>query len=253
VENRYDPLNARNPGPLTGAGNNTWLIDGDEPALIDAGVGHPHHVDAIAGRLGGRALARVLVTHGHTDHASGVPALRARWPGIDACKWLADGDDAIAGWRAVSDEAVVRAGDRVMTVLHTPGHAPDHVCFWDAATGDLFVGDMLVLGSSVMIPAGRGGDLRAYLTSLERLAALRPRRALPGHGPVIEDPLALITEYIAHRHAREQQILEAFDAGLTTTDQIVGRVYPDLAPSLREAAAATVEAHLEKIRHDRSP
>ncbi len=196
---------------------------------------------------------RVLVTHRHTDHASGVPALRARWPRLDACKWVADGDDATAGWRAVSDGAVVRAGDRHLAVLHTPGHAPDHVCFWDAATGDLFVGDMLVLGSSVMIPAGRGGNLRAYLTSLERLAALRPRRALPGHGPVIENPLALIAEYIAHRHARERQILEALAAGLTTTDQIVSRVYPELALPLRAAAASTVEAHLEKLRYDRRP
>ena len=69
---------AGNPGAMTWSGNNTWLLNGAEPTLIDAGVGKPDHVDAIALALGGRALARVLITHGHVDHASGAPALRSR-------------------------------------------------------------------------------------------------------------------------------------------------------------------------------
>ena len=91
---------AANPGPLTGRGNNTWLLDGDVPALVDAGVGAPEHVDELAGALGRRSLGRVLVTHGHPDHASGVPALRGRWPSIEAWKWPAAGD---SGWLALTD------------------------------------------------------------------------------------------------------------------------------------------------------
>ena len=116
--------------PMTGAGNNTWLIDGAEPSLIDAGVGHAAHVDAIAAALGGRDLARVLVTHHHADHSSGIDALRARWPSLDARKWVQAGEH---GWRGLSDNERVRAGDRDLIVIHTPGHAPDHVCFWDPA------------------------------------------------------------------------------------------------------------------------
>ena len=94
MENRPDPLliPADNPGPLTGRGNNTWLLDGDEPTLIDAGVGRPSHVDAVAAALRGRTLTRVLVTHGHVDHASGLPALRARWPDLEAWKWPMSGE-----------------------------------------------------------------------------------------------------------------------------------------------------------------
>jgi glyoxylase-like metal-dependent hydrolase (beta-lactamase superfamily II) len=251
VENRYDPLNARNPGPLTGLGNNTWLIDGDEPTLIDAGVGHPNHLDAIARALDGRDLARVLVTHGHLDHASGIAALRARWPEIDARKWPSPDDHGAALWRPLGDGDRVPAGAGVLVAIHTPGHAPDHVCFWEPDRRDLYAGDMLVLGSTVMIPAGRGGDLRAYLASLDRLAALRPLRVLPGHGAIIDQPLALIASYIAHRHDREEQVLAALAAGVTTAGAIVGRIYPDLAEPLRSAATATIQAHLDKIRLDR--
>lgn len=231
---------AGNPGPLTGSGNNTWLIDGGEPALVDAGIGEASHVDAIARALGDRPLRRVLVTHGHGDHASGIPALRARWPAIEAGRWpgLADG-------------AIVRAGDVTLTVIHTPGHAPDHICFWDGERRELYAGDMVIEGSTVMIPAGRGGNLRDYLASLERLAALGPARVFPGHGPVIEEPVALIREYIEHRRTRDAQVQACLDAGIVDVGAIVARIYPGLAAELRPAARLTVEAHLEKLRDNK--
>jgi glyoxylase-like metal-dependent hydrolase (beta-lactamase superfamily II) len=109
---------------------------------------------------------------------------------------------------------------------------------------------MLTRGTTVMIPAGRGGGLRAYLASLERLSALRPARIFPGHGPVIEDPLALIDEYQHHRRLRDAQVSACLREGLTDPDAIVVRIYPDLIPQLRPAARATVEAHIEKLRED---
>src|SRR6185503_13035930 len=102
-----------------------------EPALIDAGVGNPDHVRAVGEHLQGRPLVRVLVTHGHVDHASGISALRREWPGLEAYKWVLPNESE---WRPLQDVAAVRAGDRELRVIHTPGHAPDHVCFFDAAT-----------------------------------------------------------------------------------------------------------------------
>lgn len=243
-------LPAGNPGPLTGTGNNTWLLDGRVPTLIDAGVGASAHVDAIARALGGRSLARVLVTHGHADHAAGVPALRARWPALEACKWPVPGE---TGWRPLAEGERVQAGDDELVVVHTPGHAVDHICFWNAETRDLFIGDMAVQGSTVMIPAGRGGHLGDYLRSLERLADLNPVRMLPGHGVVIDRPLELIAEYIRHRQAREAQVLACLAEGTTDVDAIVSRIYPDVSAAVRPAARLTVEAHLEKIRDDARP
>lgn len=239
---------AGNPGAMTGPGNNTWLLMGAEPTLIDAGVGKPEHVDAIARALDGRPLARVLVTHGHPDHASGVPALRARWPLLEACKMRSLDDEP--GFRGLHDRERVHAGDGSLEVIHTPGHAPDHLCFFDAGARHLFAGDMVTPGTTVMIPAGRGGNLRQYLSSLERLAALRPSRIYPGHGPIVERPLDLIAEYLEHRRLRERQVQACLDRGIVDVDAMVRDIYPDLAEGLRPAARLTVQAHLEKLRED---
>jgi glyoxylase-like metal-dependent hydrolase (beta-lactamase superfamily II) len=242
-------LPARNPGPMTGRGNNTWLLDGAEPTLVDAGVGVAEHVDEIAGHLAGRPLVRVLVTHGHRDHASGVPALRSRWPDLDVWKWPGD-DETPDALLPLTDGQRLAAGDRELSVIHTPGHAPDHVCFRDELAGAIFTGDMVVRGSTVVIPAGRGGRLTDYLASLEKLAAFRPSRCYPGHGPVIDRPLDLITEYLDHRAMREAQVLDCLAAGLTSVDDMVRRIYPDVTEAIRPFAALTVEAHLEKLREE---
>ena len=240
-------LNANNPGAMTGRGNNTWLIDGAEPTLIDAGVGDAAHIDAIANALGGRALVRVLVTHGHSDHASGVPSLRERWPNLQACKFQVSVEP---GWISLDDEQNMRAGDSQFAVIHTPGHALDHVCFWNLETRELYAGDLVAKGTTVMIPAGRGGGLRAYLDSLRRVAALVPQRILPGHGPVIDNPAELIAEFIAHREMREAQVRSCLERGIRDVSPMVAEIYPGLDERLIPAARATIEAHLEKLRED---
>lgn len=236
---------AFNPGPLTGRGNNTWLLDGAEPALIDAGTGRPDHVDAVAAALGGRALVRVLVTHGHFDHASGAPALRSRWPDVEIFKWPGQSE---AAWLPLTDGQRLRAGDRDLRVVHTPGHALDHACFWDEASRELYAGDMVALGTTIVVPGDRGGGMQAYLTSLERMAALEPVRIYPGHGDIIERPLELIAEFLQHRRARESQVIACLDDGITDLDAMVARIYPDLPDALRFVARQTVEAHLGKLR-----
>ncbi|HEX4567756.1 MAG TPA: MBL fold metallo-hydrolase [Vicinamibacterales bacterium] len=222
---------AGNPSAWTGpSGNNTWLLRGAEPALVDAGVGRPEHVDAIARALDGVPLARVLITHSHSDHVAGLPALQARWPGLRVCP--------------------PHEPDPRLEIVATPGHAPDHLCFFDRESGDLYCGDLARLGGTIVIPSRRGGDLRAYLDSLRLVRNLAPRRMLPGHGPIIEDPIALIDSYIAHRADRERQIVDAMTAGAKTVGEIVARVYPELPDSLRRAAEETVEAHLKKLSID---
>ncbi len=242
------PLVGHNPGPLTGAGTNTWLLDGSEPALVDAAVGAPAHLDEVAARLGGRPLVRLLVTHGHPDHAGGVAAFQARWPGLEVCRFAGPAGPDV---RRLADQESVRAGDSDLIAIHTPGHAADHLCFWEPCARDLYAGDMLVEGGTVVVRP-EGGGLRAYLASLQRLAALRPARVLPGHGPVVTRPLERIQEYLDHRRERERQVLSCLADGLTAVDDIVSRIYPDLAAGLRPAARLTVEAHLDKLREEKT-
>lgn len=227
---------AGNSSEWTGpSGNNTWLLRGRAPALVDAGVGHAGHVEAVAQALDGAPLARVLITHWHPDHVKGLPALRDRWRGLVVVE---------------APGAPVPAGDGHLEIIPTPGHSPDHLCFFDREAGDLYCGDLARRGGTIVIPARKGGDLRAYLASLKLVRDLGPRRLLPGHGPLVEDPAALIDEYLAHRQKREQQILQAILDGARTVDDIVRRVYPALPSSLSSAAADSVRAHLAKLRDE---
>jgi glyoxylase-like metal-dependent hydrolase (beta-lactamase superfamily II) len=249
-------LEAHNPGPMTGAGNNTYLFVGSDgtAVLIDAGIGEPRHLDAIAAELGRQEarLVRVLVTHAHADHAAGAPALAAAYPGVRLQKFPwpeIDARQAIA-WEPLADADAIAMGEDRLEVVHTPGHSPDHVAFWHAATRTAFTGDLVVLGSSVMIHASAGGDLRQYLSSLERVLALRPARLLPAHGPEVTAPAALLQAYLDHRRARERQVLDALAAGHHTVPAIVQSIYDGLDSALLPAAGENVRAHLEKLRSE---
>jgi len=237
-----------NPGVFTGDGNNTWLLSGREPALIDAATGGGRHLARLREALGAAPLAQVLVTHGHPDHASGAPAIAAAWPGAAFSKLPDPGDDRYpVAWRPLADGDVVPAGGVALRVLHTPGHAPDHVCLLDEAADTLYCGDLLVSGGSVVIPASAGGNLGDYLASLARIRALRPARVLPGHGPEIRDVVGLIDRYVAHRSRRDEQILGALAAGPATREMVVAKVYVGLEEGLVRAAGESVLAHLVKL------
>jgi len=251
---RVTRLGAHNPGPLTGDGNWTYLIDGSVPTLIDAGVGASDHVAELSSALGEsrKGLAQIVVTHAHSDHVSGAPALAARWPGADLLKypWPEVDLKYPVRWQPLVDDQRLVAGGTTLEVVHTPGHAPDHVCLWHADSRTLFSGDLLVEGGTVVIPGSRGGDLTAYLRSLARIEAMAPAVALPSHGARIDDPLALIARYRAHRAARESQILEAIEGGADSVAAIIAAVYAELAPMLRPVAEETVRAHLTKLRNE---
>ncbi len=249
-------LPAHNPGPMTGRGNNTYLLVGSTggATLIDAGIGESRHLAAIRQHLSDHraALDQVLVTHAHPDHASGAPALASAHATARFHKypWPEADESDVVEWRALNDGDRVLAGTESLIVLHTPGHAPDHVAFWHEASGTVFTGDLIVLGSSVMIHSSGGGDLGQYLASLERIRSLQPRQLLPAHGPAVTSPEAALTAYVNHRLARERQVIDALAAGRDTVESIAESIYDGLDPALMPAARETIRAHLDKLKKE---
>ncbi|MBZ5558330.1 MAG: MBL fold metallo-hydrolase [Acidobacteriia bacterium] len=256
MSSAFNPLllSAHNPSPMTGAGNNTYLLVAEDGSavLIDAGVGDARHLADLASALETRhaRLESVLVTHGHRDHASGAPAIARAHPAATFAKrpWPQEDAQYAMEWRALDEGATLDAGGGPLVVLHTPGHSPDHLAFWHQASRTMFTGDLVVYGSSVMIHTSAGGDLVQYMASLERLLALEPRVLLPAHGPRIDHPARVLSGYLEHRRARERQVIDALRAGHTSVQAIAESIYHGLAPALMAAARENVRAHLEKLK-----
>ena len=229
---------APNPGPYTGPGTNTWLIDaGPVVAVIDPGPDDDAHLAALNRRLAGRTVGVVLVTHSHPDHLPLAERFaRPHHASVRRFPELADGD-------------VVRAGTLSITALHTPGHSADHLAFHLPDDGAVFTGD-LVLGQGSSMVTYPEGNVAAYLHSLDRLAALRPRVLYPGHWDPVTDAMGKIEEYRAHRLEREAQVLAEVQRGAGTAPDLTRRVYGDLDDKLMYAAEMTLRAHLRKLVDD---
>jgi glyoxylase-like metal-dependent hydrolase (beta-lactamase superfamily II) len=236
---------AANPGPMTGPGTNTYLVGIDEIVVIDPGPDDAEHLDAIAG-CGGDRIRWIACTHTHIDHFPGVAGLKER-TGADVLAF--DARDGLVIDRSLADGDPIEATEFVLRAIHTPGHASNHLCYLLEQERMLFSGDHIMNGSTVVIRPP-DGDMTAYLEQLERLKAWRPRlRSIaPGHGHLIEQPIAKIDEYLDHRRLRESQVLDCVQSGTSSVKKIVATLYPDLIDELIPMAEATVWAHLLRLK-----
>ena len=229
---------APNPGPYTGPGTNTWIVEaGPVVAVIDPGPDDEAHLEALNRRLGGATVGVVLVTHSHPDHLPLAERFaRPHHASVRRYPELGDGD-------------VVNVGTLKLTALYTPGHSADHLSFFIPGDGAIFTGD-LVLGRGSSMVTYPEGDVAAYLSSLDRLSALRPRILFPGHWEPVTDAMGKIAEYKKHRLEREAQVLAEVKRGPGTAGELTSRVYGDLDDKLMVAAEMTLRAHLRKLVDD---
>ena len=234
---------APNPGPMTYHGTNTYLVDGAEGAVvIDPGPDSTPHVLAVLQATAGWVGA-ILLTHTHHDHLGATAALQAA-TGAPVHAWHAPDAEGF------TPDAPLRDGDEVagLRAVHTPGHAPDHVCF-ARDDGTLFSGDHVMGWSTSTInpPAGRMAD---YFAGLQRLLQRDDTLYLSGHGPPIPDPLALVQVLLAHRQGREGAVLARLAEGWQTTAVLTQALYAGVDPRLLRAAERNVLAHLIKLEEE---
>lgn len=243
------------------ATTNAYLLGRGEAVLVDPGSDLPEEIDRLHAALGaahaqdGRRPIEIWLTHHHPDHVAGAAEMQRRL-GVPIAAHRATAErlaPRLKVDRELADEQRIElaggpSGDAMtFRILHTPGHAGGHLCFFEEEQGSLICGD-LVAGIGTIVVDPPEGDMTAYLASLERMAALPPRTLFPAHGPAIEDAVGKLREYVAHRLRREEKVLDAWGQGLRSAKKMVASVYDDAPDAARMLAERQIEAHLVRLK-----
>ena len=248
---RAECVLAPNPSAMTLDGTNTWILR--EPGsrrsvVIDPGPLDEPHLARVLSRAG--EVAVVLLTHGHLDHSEGA----ARFAELARCGVRALDPAHRLGREGLVDGDVVEVDGLRVDVVGTPGHSSDSLSFVVVAESAVLTGDT-VLGRGTTVVAHPDGELGAYLASLRRLRDIASSASVtkvwPGHGPVLDDALAVIEHYLAHRRERLDQVRDALASGAETAMDVVRVVYADVDPRLWPAAELSVRAQLAYLQSQR--
>lgn len=255
---------ARTPTLAPATHTNSYALGGREVVLVEPATPYEDErrawVEWARGLASkGRELAAIVVTHHHEDHVGGAAFLARE---LDVPLWahdltverLPDDAKALVRRRLNDGDTFTLRGprDEEWHVLHTPGHAPGHVCLHEPHARTLVVGDMVASVGTILIAPG-DGDMQVYLQQLERLAGLDGFVALPAHGEPIDAPTTLFRKYVAHRLMREAKVLDAVEragpAGALAED-LVPVAYADTPVHLWPIAKLSLEMHLEKLARE---
>ena len=256
---------------MTFTGTRSYVLGEGEVAVIDPGPDDPRHLDALAAAVAGERVAVVLVTHAHRDHSAGAAAFAARvgapilahgdpagarspaMATLAAAGGLGGGEGIDAGFRPderIGEGRVIAGPGWTLTAVATPGHLADHLSYAWAEGEALFSGDHLMGWATTLISPPEG-DLGAFRASVTRVLARGDRVLYTGHGAPVADPAGLARHVLAHRDAREAQIVAALARGPAAVPALVAALYADVDPRLHPAAARNVLAHLVDLMERR--
>jgi glyoxylase-like metal-dependent hydrolase (beta-lactamase superfamily II) len=253
-------LVCQNPSPFTFKGTNTYVVGEGAVGVIDPGPDAAEDVERLVESLasGGERVAQILVTHVHSDHSGAAARLKAM-TGAPILGHPRHGRERAEPGRSpsgkpfltvidydqdVGDGDVIEGEGWRLEAVHTPGHAPDHLCYRYGVRDVMFSGDH-VMGWNTTIIAPPEGHMGRYIRSLERLLSGPETVFLPGHGGPIDEPQRYVKALIMHRRWREAEIAECLRNGLATIDLILPKIYGQLESALSGAAALAVFAQLE--------
>ena len=246
-------ITAPNPGVFTGGGTNTYLVGREDLTLIDPGPNIKEHIDEII-RVGKNKIKRILVTHTHTDHS---PAALPISKVLDVPMYgrLIDGessweDETFIPDVILNDADIIKTDEYTLEVIHTPGHASNHLCFLIKELNCLITGDHIMEGSTVVI-GPPDGNMADYLESLNKLFKYKIDCLAPGHGNFMYEPKKVIESIIRHRLSREAKVLRRLeDVGDIDLESLTAIVYDDVPEQLHPIAKFSLEAHLLKLLNE---
>ena len=246
-------ITAPNPGVFTGGGTNTYLVGREDLTLIDPGPNIKEHIDEII-RVGENKIKRILVTHTHTDHS---PAALPISKVLDVPMYgrLIDGessweDETFIPDVILNDTDIIKTDEYTLEVIHTPGHASNHLCFLIKELNCLITGDHIMDGSTVVI-GPPDGNMADYLESLNKLFKYKIDCLAPGHGNFMYEPKKVIESIIRHRLSREAKVLRRLeDVGDIDLESLTAIVYDDVPEQLHPIAKFSLEAHLLKLLNE---
>ncbi|MAW33009.1 MAG: MBL fold metallo-hydrolase [Proteobacteria bacterium] len=245
-------ITANNPGVMTGGGTNTYLIGSENITVIDPGPPLEEHVDNIVKMLHGK-LKRILVTHTHLDHSPAAYILKKK-TGAPIMGMMAlheaNQDPTFNPDKILEDGDKISEIEYTLRVLHTPGHASNHLCYILSNEKIIFTGDHIMNGSTVVI-APPDGDMSQYLNSLNNLLLFDLDCIAPGHGDVMKNPKEVVENLIKHRLNREKKVIDALSKmSRANLDELVKEVYRDVNKGLYPIAKYSLQAHLIKLMKD---
>jgi len=244
-------ITAGNSGIFTGPGTNTYLIGNDEVTVIDPGPALPAHIEAITQTSS--HIKQILLTHTHPDHSPGTKLLQDK---IDVPVFVLitesskDQDTTFTPERILSDGEILTSKDFTIEVVHTPGHASNHLCYLLKEEKLLFTGDHIMDGSTVVI-SPPDGNMQEYIDSLLKLKKYDLNKIAPGHGELMDDPYATVEWIVQHRMERELKVIKTLQLQNSgDLDTLVRDVYSDVDAILHPIAKWSLESHLIKLIND---
>lgn len=251
-------LVANNPGPFTYLGTGVYIVGHGEVAIIDPGPADPAHIDNLLRAVDGERVTHIFVTHGHSDHSPAArPLAQQTGAKIYASPIPVAAHDIDLKVEADEDlgfkpDLFANDGDRfsgpgwTIEAVATPGHTASHTAFALIEENALFSGDH-IMGWSTTVISPPDGDMDDYIRSVEAVRDRSFDTLWPTHGPPIRDVRPFIDAYLAHRLAREAQVLARLKAGDARIPDMVAVMYADVDKRLHPAACHSVLAHMIRL------